>query len=104
MTGVLIRTVRPSSSASMTGLISLVAQPCQSPVFLALAGSELTGWSMRRKSGTAPSTFEIATLLLIPMLLVRYGGHALRPIRLLGVAVTRAPPPATFRPLSPYTL
>jgi 7,8-dihydro-6-hydroxymethylpterin-pyrophosphokinase len=25
-----------------------------------LAGSELTGWSMRRKSGTAPSTFALA--------------------------------------------
>src|SRR3974377_270679 len=56
ITGVLIRTVRPSLSVSVTGLISLVGQPCQLPVFLALAGSELTGWFMRRKSGTAPST------------------------------------------------
>src|SRR5260370_1210676 len=35
--------------------MSLLGQPCQSPLFLALAGSEPTGWSMRRKSGTAPS-------------------------------------------------
>ena len=56
MTGVLIRTVRPSSSVNVTGLMSLVGQPCQLPVFLALAGSELIGWSMRRKSGTEPST------------------------------------------------
>src|SRR6266851_4643740 len=66
ITGVRIRTVRPSSSVKVTGLMSLVGQPCQLPVFLALAGSELTGWSMRRKSGTAPSTFEITTLLLMP--------------------------------------
>src|SRR5712672_1557299 len=66
ITGVLIRTVRPSSSVRVAGLMSLVGQPCQLPVFLALAGSELTDWSMRRKSGTAPSTFEIATLLLMP--------------------------------------
>jgi hypothetical protein len=63
MTGVLIRTVRPSSSVNMTGLISLVGQPCQLPVFLALAGSELTGWSIRRKSGTAPSSLINAMLL-----------------------------------------
>src|SRR5271156_2711913 len=31
--------------------------------FLAFAGSELTGWSIRRKSATAPSSFVIATLL-----------------------------------------
>jgi hypothetical protein len=30
---------------------------------LALARSELTGWSMRRKSGTAPSSFVVAMLL-----------------------------------------
>jgi hypothetical protein len=41
----------------------LVGQPCHLPVFLALAGSELTGLSIRSKSGTAPSSFEIATLL-----------------------------------------
>src|ERR1700726_1498825 len=41
-------------SVSVTGLMSLVGQPCQLPVFLALAGSELTGWSIRKKSGTGP--------------------------------------------------
>src|SRR6266404_1192006 len=60
ITGVRIRTVRPSSSVRVTGLTSLVGQPCQLPVFLALAGSELTGWSIRRKSGTAPSSFSVA--------------------------------------------
>jgi hypothetical protein len=66
ITGVLIRTVRPSLSVSVTGLMSLVGQPCQLPVFLALAGSELTGWSIRKKSGTGPSSFDIATILLLP--------------------------------------
>ncbi len=42
ITGVLIRTVRPSSSFRVTGLTSLVGQPCQLPVFFALAGSEPT--------------------------------------------------------------
>src|SRR5262245_1729056 len=42
--------------------MSLVGQPCQLPVFLALAGSELTRWSMRRKSGTALSSFAVAML------------------------------------------
>src|SRR5439155_11317830 len=40
--------------------MSLVGQPCQLPVFLALAGSELTGWSMRRKLGTVLSSFTVA--------------------------------------------
>src|SRR6266481_647628 len=62
ITGVRIRTVRPSSSVKMTGVMSLVGQPCQLPAFLALAGSELTGWSIRRKSGTASSSFTVATL------------------------------------------
>ena len=74
MTGVRIRTVRPSLSVSMTGWIFLVGQPCQLPVFLALAGSELTGRSIRRKSGIAPSSFMVATLLPYAMWFVRYGG------------------------------
>src|SRR5271166_3554625 len=44
----------------------LVGQPCQLPVFLALVGSELTGWSILKKSGTGPSSFDIATILLLP--------------------------------------
>ena len=63
ITGVLIRTVRPSSSTKVTGLISLVGQPYQLPVLVALAGSELTAWSMRKKSGSAPSSFVVAMLL-----------------------------------------
>src|SRR6267378_1837254 len=61
-----MRTVRPSSSVKVIGVMSLVGQPCQLPVFLALAGSELTGWSMRRKLGTAPSSFAFAVAMLLP--------------------------------------
>src|SRR5437868_3101330 len=57
-----MRTVRPSLSVSVTGVRSLVGQPCQLPVFRALAGSELTGWSIRRNSGTAPSAVVLAML------------------------------------------
>src|SRR6266478_3863671 len=57
-----MRTVRPSLSVSVTGLMSLVGQPCQLPVFRALAGSELTSWSIRRKSGTAPSAVSVVIL------------------------------------------
>src|SRR5260370_23299657 len=57
-----MRTVRPSLSVSVTGVMSLVGQPCQLPVFRALAGSALTGWSIRRKSGTAPSAVSVAIL------------------------------------------
>src|SRR5258708_2092810 len=62
ITGVRMRTVRPSLSVSVTGLMSLVGQPCQLPVFRALAGSELIGWSIRRKSGTAPPAVSVAIL------------------------------------------
>src|ERR1700760_4883160 len=64
ITGVRMRTVRPSLSLSVTGTRSLVGQPCQLPVFAALAGSELIAWSIRRKSGTAPSSFVAAMYYL----------------------------------------
>src|SRR2546426_12628638 len=57
-----MRTVRPSLSVSVTGVMSLVGQPCQLPVFRALAGSALTGWSIRRKSGTAASSVVVTIL------------------------------------------
>src|SRR4051812_38042034 len=60
-----MRTVRPSSSVRVTGLMSLVGQPCQCPVFSVLAGSELTTWSIRRRSGTAPSCFVVAICSLM---------------------------------------
>src|SRR5438132_13816081 len=57
-----MRTARPSLSVSVTGVMSLVGQPCQLPVFRALAGSELTGWSIRKNSGTAASSVVVTIL------------------------------------------
>src|ERR1700730_7752072 len=67
ITGVRIRTVRPSSSVRVTGVMSLVGQPCQFPVFSTFAASEPTAWSIRRKSGTALSAFAVAMLLMLPL-------------------------------------
>ena len=65
----------PQSAArwSLFGLISLAGQPYQLSVFLGLAGSELIGWSIRKKSGTASSYFAVAMLLPQAMLCAATG-------------------------------